>query len=98
MQTSHIQFCLHIMLATPNSCRVYLEARAVCVSPDDGEPVARLEFASHSKSNNCGEVVDHKILHKKSITNKVHLVNQMVSREITDCTIQAFHDLNYSTV
>lgn len=43
----------------------YPEAGAVSVGTHDGEPIACLVLATHSKSNDGGEVVDDKILEGK---------------------------------
>lgn len=39
-----------------------LETGAVGVSPNDSEPVTRLELSSNSKCNHCGEIGDHEVL------------------------------------
>ena len=51
------------------------QAGAVSVGPHHGEPVARLVLASHSKGNDGGEVVDHKIL-QKDILNSIHTITK----------------------
>ena len=45
------------------SQEAYPQARAVSVSPNNGESIPRLVAATHSKGNYGGEVVDDKILH-----------------------------------